>query len=309
MKKPLARGAFFWELFQILKTSIKTLKCITLKSMVLPYLLLVLAMISIQFGASFAKGLFPITGAAGMSLVRLGFASLILWIISRPWRYQLQKNHFISLLLYGFSLGAMNLSFYLALNRIPLGIAVALEFVGPLAVAIFGSRSRMDFLWVLLAALGIYLILPARDVNTSVDYLGVFFALLAGLFWGLYIIFGKKAGKHIPAQFAAAWGMLFAFVIVVPFGLIIDGPNLARTDIILPGLGVALFSSALPYSLEMFSLKRIPEKTFGILMSVEPALASLAGLMVLNEALSLIQWLAIGCIMFASFGSAFTHSK
>ncbi len=277
--------------------------------MFLPYLLLILAMISIQFGASFAKGLFPITGAAGMSLVRLGFATLILWILIRPLRYQLKKDHFKYLLLYGFSLGAMNLIFYLALQRIPLGIAVALEFVGPLAVAIFGSRSRMDFFWVLLAASGIYLILPATDMNTSVDYLGVIFALLAGLFWGLYIIFGKKAGEHIPAQFAAAWGMLFAFVIVIPFGAVIDGEKLLRLDIILPGLGVALFSSALPYSLEMYSLKRIQEKTFGILMSVEPALASLAGLMVLDETLSATQWVAIGCIMFASFGSALTHSK
>jgi inner membrane transporter RhtA len=137
----------------------------------------------------------------------------------------------------------------------------------------------------------------------------VFFALLAGFFWGLYIVFGKKAGEHIPAQFAAAWGMLFAFMIVVPFGTFIDGEKLLRTDIILPGLAVALFSSALPYSLEMNSLKKIQEKTFGILMSVEPALASLAGLIVLNETLSIIQWLAIGCIMLASFGSALTHSK
>lgn len=277
--------------------------------MVLPYVLLILAMISIQFGASFAKGLFPLTGAAGMSLVRLGFASLILWLITRPWRYPLKKENLKALLLYGFSLGAMNLSFYLALQRIPLGIAVALEFVGPLAVAIYGSRSKMDFFWVLLAALGIYLILPQTDVKSSVDYLGVFFALLAGFFWGLYIVFGKKAGEHIPAQFAAAWGMLFAFMIVVPFGTFIDGEKLLRTDIILPGLAVALFSSALPYSLEMYSLKKIQEKTFGILMSVEPALASLAGLIVLNETLSIIQWLAIGCIMFASFGSALTHSK
>jgi inner membrane transporter RhtA len=279
------------------------------KFMFLPYLLLLLAMISIQFGASFAKGLFPLTGAAGMALVRLGFASLILWFLIRPWRYQIKKEHFKSLLFYGLSLGAMNLSFYLALNRIPLGIAVALEFVGPLAVAVFSSRSRMDFVWVILAAIGIYLILPQSDYQTSIDYLGVFFALLAGLFWGLYIIFGKKAGEHVPAQFAAAWGMLFAFVMVVPFGVLIDGVNLLRTDIILPGLGVALFSSALPYSLEMYSLKKIPEKTFGILMSIEPALASLAGLLVLNETLTLIQWLAIACIMLASFGTALTHSK
>jgi inner membrane transporter RhtA len=274
----------------------------------LAYVLLLLAMLSIQFGASFAKQIFPIAGAAGMALIRLGFATLILWSMIRPWRSPLMRSHLKLIFRYGLVLGLMNLSFYLALDRIPLGIAVTLEFVGPLAVAMLSSRSRLDFFWALLAGLGVYLILP-QSQHANLDLWGIIFALVAGGFWGLYIIFGKKAGAEVPSQIAAAWGMLFAFVSVLPLGLFLDGAKVLNPDLLLSGFAVALFSSALPYSLEMFSLKKIPAKTFGILMSLEPAIASLAGFLVLSESLQLQQWLAIISIMLASLGTTLTHSR
>ncbi len=267
-------------------------------------LLLIAAMFSIQTGASFAKGLFPVAGAAGTTSLRLFFASIILWAFWRPWREFKQGPDLKNLFFYGAVLGFMNLTFYFALERIPLGVAVTLEFLGPLTVSLLGSRKKADFLWVILAALGIYMVMPVSQLSAPLDPVGIAFALIAGMFWGLYIHFGQKASTNLSGGCAAAIGMAFAAIVCAPFGLWIDGEKIFNPSLIPLGVGVALLSSAIPYSLEMYSLKTMPAKTFGILMSLEPAVASLVGLLVLKEALTLTQWLAILCVMTASLGSA-----
>ncbi|ATB44600.1 EamA family transporter [Corallococcus macrosporus] len=269
-------------------------------------LTLLVAMASIQTGASLAKRVFPVLGAAGATALRVFFAALILAAVFRPWRQRLTRQELLSVLIYGAALGGMNLTFYLALERIPLGIAVAIEFTGPLALAILSTRRPIDFLWALLAVAGILLILPLTETSGALDWLGVFWALVAATCWALYILFGQRAGGAVHGGTAASLGMLTAAVLVLPFGVAHAGAKLLDVSLLPIILGVAVLSSALPYSLEMYALKALPTRTFGILMSVEPALAALSGLLLLNERLSGTQWAAIGCIVLASVGSAAT---
>ena len=277
--------------------------------MLAPISLLILAMISIQTGAGLAKNLFPVTGAAGATSFRLFFASAILWAIWRPWRFSFQKAHLKNLFLYGSSLGLMNLTFYFALDRIPLGLAVTLEFIGPLALSIFSSRQKRDFFWALLAGVGVYMVMPQGEFNHATDPVGIVFALTAGMFWAFYIYFGKKAGQDNHGGITAALGMSFAALVAIPFGIMIDGEKLFNLSIIPLAILVAVLSSALPYSLEMYSLKKMPTKTFGILLSLEPVIASFVGLIFLKELLTVTQWFAILCVMLASLGSSVTASK
>lgn len=269
-----------------------------------PISVLILAMVSIQAGASLAKGLFPLAGAAGTSSYRLFFAALALWIIWRPWKHK--SLNFKSLALYGVSLGLMNLTFYFSLDRIPLGLAVTLEFVGPLVLALISSRKKIDFLWAILAALGIWMVMPRPDLAGATDPIGVLFALTAGVFWALYIHFGKKAGKDLHGGVATTIGMSFAALAAIPFGLVIDGDKIFNLSLLPMGIVVGLLSSAIPYSLEMFSLKRMPTKTFSILLSLEPAIASFIGLLFLGEHLTSLQWLAMIFVISASLGSSLT---
>lgn len=270
--------------------------------------ILLLAMCSIQYGASVAKKLFPLAGPASATSLRLMFASLILVLIFRPWKVKFEKEVWRKLAIYGVSLGLMNLSFYFALERIPLGIAVALEFTGPLAVAIFASRRKIDFVWAMMAALGLYMLLPL-NTESHLDSLGVFFALLAGFFWALYIIFGKKAGNSLSGVMASSIGMSFAALITLPAGIVLGPPTAFTGDALVLGLIIGIFGSAIPYSLEMISLKNLSTKTFGILMSLEPVVASVIGLFFLGETLSLAQWVAILSIMISSLGSALTSEN
>ena len=266
--------------------------------------LLVASMISIQFGASVAKGLFPALGPEGTTALRCGLAALILLAVERPWRARPSRSALLAVALYGASLGAMNLLFYLSLARIPLGVAVALEFTGPLAVALLASRRARDLLWVALAGTGIALILPWTRSSRPLDPVGAAFALGAGACWASYIVLGQRAGRAVPGGAAVALGMAAAALVVAPVGVLRAGPRLLRPGLWPLALVVAVLSSALPYSLEMHALRRLPARTFGILMSLEPALATLAGLVVLRERLSPAQWIAIGCIIAASAGSA-----
>lgn len=277
-----------------------------MKQKFLPILTLIFAMCSIQFGASVAKKLFPLAGIAGASSLRLLFASLVLVLIFRPWKETFSRTKIKSLFFYGTSLGLMNLSFYFALARIPLGIAVALEFTGPLAVAIISSQKKLDYIWALLAGIGIYLLLPINNTVNALDPLGIFFALLAGFFWALYILFGKKAGDDLHGGVATSMGMFFAAIVVIPWGLFMDAPKMLTSEAIPLGIFVGLFGSAIPYALEMIALKKMPSQTFSVLMSLEPAVASLSGLLFLGEILSITQWFAIGCVMISSFGSSIT---
>jgi inner membrane transporter RhtA len=259
--------------------------------------------LSVQVGASFAKGLFPTVGAIGATMLRLLFASTILLIIWRPYRIRFSKRGALFVSLYGIALGVMNLVFYLALERIHLGIAVALEFVGPLSLSLLHSKRPLDMVWALLAALGIYLIVPDMSAVQSADPIGIVLALAAGACWAGYIFFGKKASREIESGHVVALGMTIAMLVVVPFALAFAGERLLNPAVYPLALGVAILSSALPYSLEMIALRRMPIKTFGIWMSLEPAVAALCGIVILAETLSLLQWVAIACIMLASAGS------
>jgi inner membrane transporter RhtA len=263
-------------------------------------------MISVQAGASLAKTLFPVVGAEGTSAMRLVWATLILCGIWRPWRQRLDRAAVRSLLRFGAALGLMNLTFYLAVQRLPLGIAVAIEFTGPLAVAVLASRRAVDFGFAALAAMGIALILPLSEGATALDPWGVAWALVAATCWGLYIVFGQRAGAAMHGGTATSVGMLVAALVVLPFGIAGAGRRLLDPSLVPLGIAVAVLSSAVPYSLDMVGLKRLPAQTFGVLMSIEPALAALAGLVFLHERLTIVQVAAIACVMAASLGSTLT---
>ncbi|CAO4181866.1 EamA family transporter [Methylorubrum populi] len=266
----------------------------------LPILALVVGMVSIQSGAALAKGLFPVVGAAGVTTLRVSFSALILLAVWRPWRRGLERSEIGAIALYGAALGLMNLLFYLALRTIPLGIAVAIEFTGPLAVALAGSRRGLDFAWIALAVLGLGLLLPLGEAD-RLDPTGAALALGAGLCWAAYIVFGQRAGRAGGGR-AVSLGMAVAALVVAPVGLAEAGTDLFTPGPLGTGLIIAVLSSALPYSLEMFALTRLPRPAFGVLMSLEPAVASLAALALLGERLNPVQAVAIGCIVAASAG-------
>ncbi|MBB3227840.1 inner membrane transporter RhtA [Luteibacter sp. Sphag1AF] len=265
-------------------------------------------MLSITLGASLAKSLFPLIGAAGATALRLGLAALILCIVQRVWRVRLNRRMLWAVLPYGISLGVMNLLFYMAIQRIPLGIAIALEFTGPLTVAILSSRRLADLGWAALAVVGLLLLLSLNMSAGSMDLVGMGFALAAGVFWGLYILTGKRAGDALGAQ-TPALGIVIAAAIAMPFGLMEAGTALLDTRVLGLGLAVALLSSAIPYSLEMFALRRLPVKTFGILTSGEPAVGAVIGMIFLGETLSPMKWLGIAAIIAASAGTTLSASR
>jgi inner membrane transporter RhtA len=274
-------------------------------SPLLPVLLLLIAMASIQAGASLAKTLFHSVGAPGAVALRTALATLMLVIVLRPWRARITAASWRPLAVYGVSLGVMNFLYYMALRTVPLGITVALEFTGPLAVAMLSSRRPIDFLWIVLAAMGLFLLLPVGHSGAVVDPAGALFALAAGGCWALYIIFGQKTGADYGAQ-AVALGSIIASIIVVPIGVVNAGSALLAPAALPYGLAIALLSTALPYTLEMIALTRLPARTFGILMSIEPAFGALFGWAMLREYLASLQWLAIGMIILASIGTAWS---
>lgn len=271
----------------------------------LPLLAVFGSVVALGIGTSFAKQLFPQVGSLGTTALRVGFSALLLLLIWRPWRWPLSKADAKSLLRYGVALGCMNLMFYQSLQSIPFGVAVAIEFSGPLAVAFFTSRQRIDTLWIALAAAGLGLLLPLGHDVSSLNPVGVGFALGAAVCWATYILFGKKVG-HLHAGHSVALGLTMAAITVVPFGIWHAGSALLQPGILLYGLGVAAVSSAIPISLEMVALKRLTPAAFGVMTSMEPAVAALLGLLVLGEQLTGLQWLAVMLVMGAAAGSAAT---
>ncbi|MGC8424253.1 threonine/homoserine exporter RhtA [Mixta calida] len=282
--------------FQTTLTSSQTL---------LPVIVLLIAMISIQGGAALAKSLFPSAGATGITALRLSLGTLILCLIFKPWRLRFNARQRKALIVYGLALGAMNYLFYLSIRTVPLGVAVALEFTGPLSLALFGSRRAIDFIWVLLAVLGLWWLLPLGHSLSHVDPLGAALAVGAGACWAIYILAGQRAGAdHGPAT--VAMGSIIAAVIFVPLGVTFAADGIWQLSLLPIALAVAILSTALPYSLEMVALTRLPARTFGTLMSLEPAMAALSGMLFLGESLNLVQWLGLLAIIAASAGSTLT---
>ncbi|TDE42140.1 DMT family transporter [Flavobacterium rhamnosiphilum] len=266
-----------------------------------------LAIISVQSGAAIAKGLFPAIGAAGTASLRIGISALILLAVYRPNLKKITANQWRLVIPYGLSLGAMNLIFYLSIERIPIGLAVTLEFIGPLLVAVLGSKRRIDFFWVLLAAAGIVLIAPWS--NNGIDLLGVLFALLAGALWAAYIVLGGKISKIMKGGDAVTIGMLFASILIVPFGILGNGLSNLTPQLLGLGIALALLSSAIPFTLEMKALGQLPARTFSILMSLEPAAASICAFLFLQEYLTFNEILAVIFVVIASAGSTITSKK
>jgi inner membrane transporter RhtA len=277
-------------------------------SILFPIGLLLIAMASIQTGASLAKTLFPLVGAQGTTSLRLIFASIILLLVLKPWRARFTARSLRTVFIYGIALGGMNFLFYMSLRSVPLGIAVALEFTGPLAVALFSSRKPLDFVWIALAAVGLLLLIPIGEENANLDLTGVAYALGAGVCWAAYILFGQKAGEDNGIQ-TAALGVLIAAIFIAPIGVVHAGSALWDISLIPTAIAVAILSTALPYSLEMVALTRMPARTFGTLASIEPAFGALSGILFLGEHLSLTQWLAISAIIMASAGATLTAQR
>ena len=257
-------------------------------------------------GASFGKHLFPIVGAEGVATLRIGLAACVLLAVTRPWRRPIGRAQVIPTVLYGATMGGMSLLIYLAIARIPIGIAVAIEVTGPLMIVLLGSRRLLDFVWLIVAACGLLLLLPL-DTSAPLDMIGVLYAAGAAACWALYVVFGRMVSGPLGSR-AVAWGMCAATVFVAPVGIAHAGSSLFEPTILAAGLGVAILSSAVPYSLEMLAMG-LPAKLVGIFLSAAPAIAALMGYLILGEELSWVQWAAIGCIVLASAGSAVTAQR
>ncbi len=270
----------------------------------LPLVALFASLVSQNLGAAVAKSLFPVVGVEGMTALRIGLSAVLLLAFWRPWRAPIARRDLGNLVVYGAMLGGMNLCIYHAFGRIPIGIATAIETTGPLVVVLAASRRLLDVAWVALALAGLALLLPLH-ADQALDPVGLLFAFGAAASWALYIVFGKRVSTLVPGQ-AVSLGMLVAALFAVPIGVSHAGAAMLVPTTLLAGLGVALLSSAVPYSLEMAALRRMPRHVFGILVSATPAVGAACGALVLGERLSALQWLAIACIIGASAGGAAT---
>ena len=265
--------------------------------------LVLAAIASVQFGGALAVHLFARVGPGGAVLLRLASASIVLVAISRPRLDRVPLSRLPLAAAFGLVLAGMNLSFYASIDRIPLGIAVSLEFVGPLAVAVAGSRRRIDLVWVGLAVAGILALTHAVGART-VDALGVAFALLAGCWWGGYILLSARVGRSFERGTGLSLAMCFATLVTLPVGIAAAGTQLVAPRALALGCAVGMLSSAIPYSLELEALRRIAPPVFGVLMSLEPAMAALAGLLVLGQGLSVRTLVGMALVISASIGAS-----
>ena len=262
------------------------------------------SMMSIQGGASIAKYLFHLLGPSGAVTLRVGIAGILLMLITRPALLKFTRKEWLCILVYGISIGGLNLTFYYGIQRIPLGIGVAVEFIGPLGVALFSSRRILDFLWAAFAAAGILLIVPWN--GSGCDIIGLLFAAAAGVFWALYIISAGKISGIMKSTDAVACGMCVAALIALPLSFASGDMFKLNLHLLLLGAGVAVFSSALPFTLDLMTMRKISPKTFSILQSLQPAFGALSGLVFLGEVLTFIQWLSIVFVITASAGATLT---
>lgn len=275
-------------------------------------LFMVLSMISYQISASFAKQLFQVLDPLSVTILRLCFASVIVAIMFRSWQIlsRLSYLKWRDLLCYSAALGCMNILFYLSLGKLPQGIAVGLEFVGPLGLALLSIQNRKDYIWVFLAILGIIFMVPwgqAHGDNFSV--LGAAFALGAGLCWAFYIYFGQKVVQQNIGMHALTIAISISALALIPFGLYNNAPALLETQYWGKALAIAVLATAIPYALDLQALKQLSKMSYGTLSSLSPALAALTGLVLLGEKITSLQWLALCCIMLASVGVTFRAVK
>ncbi|VVE06369.1 EamA family transporter [Pandoraea commovens] len=260
-------------------------------------------MVSVQTGAAFAKTLFPLVGSEGVAALRLGLSSLVLVVALKPWRLNFRDAgiSWLTMLTYGITLALMNLLIYRAFAYIPVSVAISIEVMGPLCAALLTSRRASDLVWIALAALGM-VGLAIGDIKGEIDVRGVAFSLAAALFWGIYVLVGRRASAGGGQSVAV--GMTIAAVIAVPLGVAQAGTALASTHVLLVGFSVAVLSSMLPFLLDIYAMRRLPARVFGVLLSGSPAVSAIAGWLVLNETLTPTQCAGIACVVAACAGCA-----
>lgn len=277
--------------------------------------LVALSAVSTQCGSAIATKLFGQVGPAGAVTLRLAFATLALLVAVRPGRQDLRRladrRNLGTMVAFGLALAGMNFCFYEAISRVPLGVAVTLEFAGPLALSVATSRRWADALWALLAGAGVFLLAGGSLLGAlhHLDLVGVGFALLAGAFWACYIIANQETGRRFPGASGLAGAMAVAAVIAVPFGLVDAGARLFRPSVLAIGIAVAVLSSALPYTCEMAALRRVTPRAFGILVSISPAVAALAGFVLIGQHLSAVELAALALVVAANAGNAWSSGR
>ncbi len=265
--------------------------------------LVVVGIVSVQLGAAFAKDLFGTISPTALVWLRLATSAVVLVAIARP-RLRGRTSHDWQVVVgFALALGLMNFAIYQSFARIPLGIAVTLEFIGPLTLAVAGSRRARDLAWVGLAGLGVLLLGVER---ADLDVVGVLFALLAGAAWAAYILLSASTGSRWPGLDGLAVASVIATVVLMPMAVVAGGTTLLEPRVLLIGAAIGVLSSVIPYSCEMVALRTLRPSVFGILMSLEPAAAALAAVAVLQELLSVWQVLAIICVVAASIGATRT---
>ncbi|WP_406125236.1 EamA family transporter [Streptomyces sp. NBC_00989] len=261
--------------------------------------------ISVQFGGALAVTLMPRVGALGVVTLRLLVAAVVLLVICRPSLRGHSRADWGTVVVFGVTMAAMNGLFYQSLARIPLGPAVTLEVLGPLALSVLTSRRALNAVWAGLALAGVFLL--GGGGFSSLDPVGVAFALGAGAMWATYIVFSARTGRRFPQADGLALAMVVAAVVFLPLGVAESGTKLLNPTTIALGSVVAVLSSVLPYTLELLALRRLPSSTFAILMSLEPAVAATAGFLILHQALSVPEAMAIALVIAASMGAVRTQ--
>lgn len=266
--------------------------------------------LSVQSGAAIAVRIFPEAGPVGAVWLRLAFSALLMLAFARPPLRRAGRPALQSAVAFGVVLAAMNTSFYLAIDRVPLGVAVTVEFIGPLAVAVGGSRRRLDLAWVAIAAVGVVLLAGvdrgSGGQSSHLDWVGLLLAAVAGACWSGYILLAQRVGRHFSGMSGLTLALIVGAVGLAPAALVLHPAGLASAGVLAAGLGVAVLSSAVPYSLELAALRRLRAGTFGVLLSLDPAVAALSGWLVLGQRLGWSEWLAIGCVVSASAAASLT---
>ncbi len=280
------------------------------KNSPLAILVLCIAIIFFQSGSAFATNVFKEIGPFATIALRQGFSAILLLIFARIWQFNFRDLNIKTMLAYGLSLGTMNLFFYLSIERIPLGIAVAIEFSGPLLVSVFSSRRKIDYLWILIAAIGIYMLLPIHEFSNKIDMIGLFYAIIAAAAWAGYIVFGHKIGKSMNEINAVALGMTISALISTPLAFIFaKSSDVSIINWLYYGIVLCILSGAVPYAMEMYAMRRMKRISISLLMSLDPAFAVLSGLIFLGQKLNSLQIFAIILIIIASLGSSVWNPK